>query len=117
MTTTDDDLSRLLDNADDVYEESGKTVRSAAEANKERMGKDRSWIAKSIIFTYAAAIVGAILYIMFTVPECSVADCTGDESAWSKQADLLLNLIVTAVVPVVTLMLGFYFGTEQDNGD
>lgn len=116
MPGADEDLNALLNKADDSFEQSAEAVRTASEVNKERMGKDRSWIAKSIIFTYAAAIVGAVLYILFSVPACTVSDCAGEESAWAQQGELLMNLIVTAVVPIVTLMLGFYFGTEgSDN--
>ena len=39
--------------------------------------------------------------------------CNAASAAWDKQAGMLSDLIVTAVLPVVTLMLGFYFGTEN----
>ena len=53
-------------------------------------------------------------YILFTVPNCEISDKTACEAmitSWDKQADLLLNSITVAVLPIVTLMLGFYFGT------
>ena len=87
----------------------------AAADNTRRMSRDRSWIAVTIIATYGAAILGIILYVMFSVPDCTAAldVCRASSEAWDKQAGMLSDLIVTAVLPVVTLMLGFYFGTEN----
>jgi hypothetical protein len=87
----------------------------AAADNTRRMSRDRSWIAVTIIATYGAAILGIILYVMFSVPACTedLEICQAASEAWDKQAGMLSDLIVTAVLPVVTLMLGFYFGTEN----
>lgn len=91
-----------------------EATRAAAE-NTRRMSRDRSWIATTIIVTYGAAILGIILYVMFSVPTCTseLEICNAASAAWDKQAGMLSDLIVTAVLPVVTLMLGFYFGTEN----
>jgi hypothetical protein len=87
----------------------------AAADNTRRMSRDRSWIATTIIVTYGLAVLGIILYVMFSVPNCTVdlETCQAASAAWDKQAGMLSDLIVTAVLPVVTLMLGFYFGTEN----
>lgn len=87
----------------------------AAADNTRRMSRDRSWIATTIIVTYGLAILGIILYVMFSVPACTsdLEICQAASAAWDKQAGMLSDLIVTAVLPVVTLMLGFYFGTEN----
>ena len=87
----------------------------AAADNTRRMSRDRSWIATTIIVTYGLAILGIILYVMFSVPTCTedLEVCQAASAAWDKQAGMLSDLIVTAVLPVVTLMLGFYFGAEN----
>jgi hypothetical protein len=91
-----------------------EATRAAAD-NTRRMSRDRSWIATTIIVTYGLAILGIILYVMFSVPSCAedLLICQAASAAWDKQAGMLSDLIVTAVLPVVTLMLGFYFGTEN----
>jgi hypothetical protein len=91
-----------------------EATRAAAD-NTRRMSRDRSWIATTIIVTYGLAILGIILYVMFSVPTCTaeLEICEAASAAWDKQAGMLSDLIVTAVLPVVTLMLGFYFGTEN----
>ena len=90
-------------------------AQKAASVNILRMGRDRSWIATTIIVTYGLAILGVILYVMFSVPACtgSAEVCQTLSATWDKQAALLSDIVVTAVLPVVTLMLGFYFGTEN----
>mgnify|MGYP005850311443 CR=1 FL=1 len=89
--------------------------QKAPAENSRRMGRDRSWIATTIIVTYGAAILGVILSVMFSVPSCQgdAAGCTATLGTWEKQGKLLSDLIIAAVLPVVTLMLGFYFGTEK----
>ena len=81
--------------------------------NSRRLGRDRSGISKAIIVTYALSVIGMGLYIALTVPDCPTTTTTCDPMAvWREQGKLLFDLIVTAVLPIVTLMLGFYFGTE-----
>ncbi|MCX7645757.1 MAG: hypothetical protein N2Z62_10745 [Rhodobacteraceae bacterium] len=113
----------------DVFAEAQRQVRAsrgqieteaqkAAAENSRRLGRDRSWIATTIIVTYGAAVLGVILYVMLSVPACQgdAAGCTAALGTWQTQGALLSDLIVTAVLPVVTLMLGFYFGTENARG-
>lgn len=109
----DEDLAKLLETASARLAASDREVQSAAELNEARLGRDRSWIAIAIIATYLVAILGAITYISLSAPLCRSPDCVDAAGLWMEQADLIQNLIVTSVVPVVTLMLGFYFGTEN----
>ncbi|SIO37153.1 hypothetical protein SAMN05444722_1727 [Rhodovulum sp. ES.010] len=91
--------------------------RSAVE-NGRRVGRDRSWIAKTIIGTYGVAVIGMGAYVALSMPLCGSAGQVCDPlQAWQSQAKLLFDLVVTAVVPVVTLMLGFYFGTESSQSN
>jgi hypothetical protein len=113
------DLSSVFEDAERKVSSSRSQVETeatrAAADNTRRMSRDRSWIATTIIVTYGLAILGIILYVMFSVPACTedLVVCQAASAAWDKQAGMLSDLIVTAVLPVVTLMLGFYFGTEN----
>ena len=113
------DLSSVFADAERRVSTMRKEVETEASRafadNTRRMSRDRSWIATTIIVTYGAAILGIILYVMFSVPTCTgeLEICNAASAAWDKQAGMLSDLIVTAVLPVVTLMLGFYFGTEN----
>ncbi|MEM0915996.1 MAG: hypothetical protein AAGK09_15480 [Planctomycetota bacterium] len=111
-----DDLSQEFRRSSAAIEQVDEAVRSAAEINEARLGRDRSWIAIFIIATYAVAVFGIIAYLLFGAPSCAGGDCAPDVELWSKQADYLLTIVSTAVVPIVTLMLGFYFGSEKSPG-
>ncbi len=118
-TEKDLDLSEIFAAVESKVSSSRSLIETeaqkAASVNILRMGRDRSWIATTIIVTYGLAILGVILYVMFSVPACTgPADvCQTLSATWDKQAALLSDIVVTAVLPVVTLMLGFYFGTEN----
>jgi len=86
-----------------------------ASGNSARLGRDRSRIPIAIIATYALTIVGAAPYLLVTAPACDGAEdvvCNPGIATGEAQVARLQDLIVTAVLPIVTLMLGFYFGTE-----
>jgi len=115
---SDDLLSKfdsLINDSNELNEDIGTTSAKVAAENQLLLGQDRSWIAKTIIATYAAAVTLALLYILLTSPNCGldkITDCAAAAAKWKTQAELFRDLIVTAVLPIVTLMLGFYFGTE-----
>ncbi|MGB0662053.1 MAG: hypothetical protein ACPGNV_18000 [Mangrovicoccus sp.] len=92
--------------------------RAAAQAavdNSKREASDRTWIALAIISTYGLSILTVVVYIAFSVPNCSEdAACQLLLDAWFRQSEMLLQIIVTAILPIVTLMLGFYFGKQSD---
>lgn len=46
-------------------------------------------------------------------PSTTPTDCT---NAWTVQFDAMKDVLTTAVVPVVTLVLGFYFGRQVATG-
>ena len=94
--TKEEDLSSLFDAASKTLAENAKEVQSATEKNVERLGRDRSWI----IMTYLVAVLGAIVFLIVSVPECIAVNCPSATESWDKQAELLKDLIVTAVVGV-----------------
>ena len=119
--SADSEIDALFNAADSEVSGLETTAESEAEkaaaANLLRMGRDRSWIAITIIVTYAAAIIVMFLYILFTVPSCgdgvTIENCEVLSASWDKQTENLLNVVTIAILPIVTLMLGFYFGTER----
>lgn len=116
-----EDYARLIGSAKFAASDFVSTIegqeKKAAAANERRKGRDRSYISLIIIGTYSLAVIGMFAYILGTVPSCAglpdADTCKAVVASWDRQAELLLNVIVTAVLPIVTLMLGFYFGTER----
>ena len=110
-------IGSLKSNLDALDTTATSEADKAIADNLRRKGRDRSLIALTIIVTYGTAIVGMFLYVLFTVPSCNTSantkDCTALLDLWGRQAENLLNVVTVAILPIVTLMLGFYFGTEK----
>jgi hypothetical protein len=76
-------------------------ARSVAEDVSRREADDRSWIARWIIRIFVG-----LLGIVFAILVAG-AFRTGD---WATAATQSTDLIKSAVLPVVTLVLGYHFG-------
>ncbi len=63
--------------------------------------EQRAWIAKWIIWVFAAVVGGELV---------SLAVQGGLTGKWTETASLSIDLIKSTVLPVVTLVLGYYFG-------
>jgi len=79
-------------------DEAKRTVQAASQSQADA---DRSWIAHQIINIFVW-VVGGVLALL-TVQGMM----TGQ---WSLVASQAAELIKTAVLPIVTLVLGYYFG-------
>jgi hypothetical protein len=78
----------------------GKTAVS--DVNKWRHQLDRSFIVRAVVWLYVV-VIGALM-IFFAVKGAS-----GDDNATSY----LLDLLKVGVLPVVTLVIGYYFGSAK----
>lgn len=79
-------------------------VAAALEAVRrtaEREDDDRSWIARTIIVVFVGTIVAGLSILTLE------GWMTGD---WTRTTAQVTDLIKSAVLPVVTLVLGYYFG-------
>lgn len=66
--------------------------------------QDRSWIARTIIWIFVGAVAGVLSLLLLR------GIYTGDwETVTTQAADILKS----AVLPVVTLVLGYYFGQSS----
>ena len=69
--------------------------------------RDRSWIARRIITVFVVAIAG--VFVLLGVQGIA-------SGAWDTSASQAVELIKTAVLPIVTLVLGYYFGSRDNKG-
>ena len=99
-----------IDSADPLLQLEGRASTSSARAERagtladqvnRQEADDRSWIAKRIIGIFTG-VVGGVLAIL-----ALGGIKTGEWAAAGNQA---VDLIKSAVLPVVTLVLGYYFG-------
>jgi hypothetical protein len=63
---------------------------------------DRSFIVKCVVSLYVAAIAAAILYLLI-------------RGLWASEDRFkdISEMIKIGVIPVLTLVIGYYFGTER----
>lgn len=65
----------------------------------------RQWLAIAIITVYCLATLGTLLYLGYMVTRAP-------RGAVSPYAAQMIDVLKVVVLPVVTFMLGFYFGTS-----
>ena len=78
---------------------------SAAEEEERRRGRDRSQIARMIVQLFAVSFV----LVLVVLPVLAYFEA----GLWDKVSDKLVTLVSSVLLPVVTLVIGYYFGTEQ----
>jgi hypothetical protein len=79
---------------------------SVAEEEERRRGRDRSQIARMIVQLFAVSFV----IVLIVLPLLAYF---GEGQVWDKVSDKLVTLVSSVLLPVVTLVIGYYFGTEQ----
>lgn len=101
-------------------------VDEATEKASKLEGQDRSAIATKVVLLYLGAVLlcfAFVLVIFWFFDACPPVAPTatpgtpgggaGSCVAWKEPADYLLQVLTTAVLPIVTLVLGYYFGTAK----
>ncbi len=92
---------RIQDRAERIESQTSAVAQAAQTRTKD--DDDRSWIARQIIYVFVGAVSAVLLLLL-------VDGLASHGEAWSLVADRAADLIKTAVLPVVTLVLGYYFG-------
>jgi hypothetical protein len=80
---------RQLDSAIKMFREHGRA-------------RDRTFIVKWVVILYCCSIGAAIVYLV-------IRGLAAGENQFTQMAEL----IKIAVVPMLTLVIGYYFGSEQ----
>lgn len=76
-------------------------AKAAAMTAAEREDDDRSWIARAIIRVFVGVLAVGLATLVLN------GLMTGD---WQNVTTQVIDLIKSTVLPVVTLVLGYYFG-------
>jgi hypothetical protein len=82
---------------------SESTFHHAIQArNRLRLGQDRSNIVLVVFVVYSGVIAAAIVYLLY-------------RGIYFKEPvfDSFTEVMKIAVIPIVTLVIGYYFGTEK----
>jgi Na+/H+ antiporter NhaD/arsenite permease-like protein len=101
-----------------------ESLADTADAKASKLeGHDRSTIATRVVLLYLVSVLLCFVFVLVIfwaytpcppltqgAPAASVGACL----AWKEPADYLLQVLTTAVLPIVTLVLGYYFGTAKN---
>ena len=105
----------LLSRLDAVEDEVTETEKAA----KKLKDHDRSRIARLVIYLYVGVVAASFVFILgifligtYWKTLCADLPATGCV-AWKEPAEFLLQVLTTTVLPIVTLVLGYYFGTAK----
>ena len=80
-----------------------------ATAAKYQKGRDRSKIASSVVWVFLGLVIAMILY-----PGC----CALKPGLWERTepaTKFAFTLLSSVLLPIVTLVLGYYFGKGNGN--
>jgi hypothetical protein len=89
--------------------------RGADEYERRSKVSDRSSISRVIIWTFAILLAVIVLYLGVATVFCLQCDGTDpNQRLGLKDAAIIMKDILGSVaLPVVTLVLGYYFGVEK----
>jgi hypothetical protein len=71
---------------------------------KRLLSQDRSRIAKTIVWLFSITCIGTLIFI--------AAATFWGAAEWATGAELMITILSSIILPVVTLVIGYYFGAE-----
>jgi hypothetical protein len=86
--------------------QAARFASTATAGTSTQADADRSWIAKSIIRIFVLTVMGVLILLI-------IHGVRTDK--WDTVSERAAELIKTAVLPIVTLVLGYYFGQAGKN--
>jgi uncharacterized membrane protein len=115
-------MNSLLDEIEDELDETQAWSESLDDRLREKRAEDQSKIAYWLILAFIGSVVMILGFVLYQVSvpitctvvvegESQVTECNVE--AWKPMAEFMLGVISSVMLPVVTLVLGFYFGTEK----
>jgi hypothetical protein len=109
MSVSQDDSEAVRARLNDLISTAQENLTTQTQKIREAddpVQRQRDWIGKVIIGMFASAL---FLGFITLVLEGLLATSTGS-GVWKDVATQTTDLIKSAVLPVVTLVLGYYFG-------
>lgn len=99
-----------VDTLDSYFASSEKTVQETERAVKDhiarRQADDRSFIAKLIVWSF-------VILIVWVVVATTVGSYLFDWSELIEPTKYLMAILSSVLLPVVTLVIGYYFGADR----
>ena len=100
----------LLAEIDALNESTDQAEDDVNRFSEKKQAEDRSKISAIIVWSFVSAIFCIIIFLI-------VAGWFGNSAdmPWEKAATIMVDLLSSVMLPVVTLVLGYYFGTAKNN--
>jgi len=104
-------MASLVEEINTIHSENrdidAEAVEQAEADIKRQKAQDQSRIALIVIWTFVLAIMGIFMFVLG-----SIAVASGS-TAWKDPAEFLSGAVSSVLLPIVTLVLGYYFGKEK----
>ena len=102
---------------DALIADAGQSLQQASDSviehERRQETQDRSQIARIIIWTFALTVGGFFIFAAIMGIVGSYRGVTD----WKDAAGLIVEVLKSVLLPVVTLVLGFYFGRQSAGQD
>lgn len=111
-------IEQLNTQIDAIESDNQEVEEKVSDQIKKQRAKDQSRIAWVIVWAFVTAIGIIFLYV---VADLLLGGGCGDgptdcvPTRWEKPAKFLLGIVSSVLLPVVTLVLGYYFGKEKND--
>jgi hypothetical protein len=102
-------MPSLLDQINDQIREIRSENREVEEAVDDQIKKVIIWAFVVAIGSIFILVIGGLLF----GAECGEGQVDCDPARWESPATFLLGIVSSVLLPVVTLVLGYYFGKEK----
>ena len=97
------DIDSQIAAAEELVKQSQKALE---ERNKRLQADDRSHIAKLIIWAFVVLLTVVVIAVVIGLAYF------GDWNEVSEPAKFLMAILSSVMLPVVTLVIGYYFGSK-----
>ena len=97
-------LHEQLEQIDELQTENLSVDETVSDYVKRQRADDQSRIAWVIVWAFVVAISGIFLLVLGSQLSVSLD--------WKEPAEFLAGVVSSVLLPVVTLVLGYYFGKE-----
>ena len=99
-------MDPLLAQIEELQSENLSVEETVDDFIKRQRASDQSRIAWVIIWAFVVAIAGIFLLVLGAQFSTTLD--------WKDPAEFLVGIVSSVLLPVVTLVLGYYFGKEKN---
>jgi len=103
-------LQPTMADLDSAFADAERTAEERKNALKDHLARrqadDRSFIAKLIVWSF-------VILMGWVVVATSVGAYFFDWNELTEPAKFLMTILSSVMLPVVTLVIGYYFGTDK----